>query len=125
MKEIYIYDTETDQFQALDEMTDVDFLEVAEIFSDEAEMRVWESLDTCEATIEGEAMPIEVRLTLMIDGEPTEIDPLSYEVGYSHGQTERPKGEWIDKSGGIDGAWNYCSVCDEQAIIFARTVVLI
>lgn len=37
----------------------------------------------------------------------------------------RPKGEWIDKSGGIDGAWNYCSVCDEQAIIFARTVVLI
>lgn len=25
-------------------------------------------------------------------------------------------GEWIDKSGGIEGAWNYCSVCGEQAI---------
>lgn len=63
MKEIYVYDTETDQMQALDEMTDVEFLEVAEMFSDEAEMMVWESLDTFEATIEGEAMPIEVRLT--------------------------------------------------------------
>ena len=29
----------------------------------------------------------------------------------------QPKhGKWIDKSGGIDGAWNYCSVCGEQAI---------
>ena len=26
------------------------------------------------------------------------------------------KGQWIDKSGGIEGAWNYCSVCGEQAI---------
>lgn len=25
-------------------------------------------------------------------------------------------GRWIDKSGGIEGAWNYCSVCGEQAI---------
>jgi len=31
-------------------------------------------------------------------------------------RSERPKGKWIDKSGGIDGAWNYCSVCGEQAI---------
>ena len=31
-------------------------------------------------------------------------------------QPERKKGKWIDKSGGIDGAWNYCSVCGEQAI---------
>ena len=31
-------------------------------------------------------------------------------------EPERKKGEWIDKSGGIDGAWNYCSVCGEQAI---------
>jgi hypothetical protein len=31
-------------------------------------------------------------------------------------QPERKKGEWIDKSGGIEGAWNYCSVCGEQAI---------
>lgn len=29
----------------------------------------------------------------------------------------QPKtGKWIDKSGGIEGAWNYCSVCGEQAI---------
>ena len=28
----------------------------------------------------------------------------------------RMKGKWIDKSGGIEGAWNYCSVCGEQAI---------
>lgn len=33
--------------------------------------------------------------TMMVDGEPTEIDSLSYEIGYSHGQSERPKGEWI------------------------------
>lgn len=25
-------------------------------------------------------------------------------------------GRWTDKSGGIEGAWNYCSVCGEQAI---------
>ena len=29
---------------------------------------------------------------------------------------DRPQGEWIDGSGGIEGAWNYCSVCGEQAI---------
>ena len=28
----------------------------------------------------------------------------------------RKKGKWIDKSDGIEGAWNYCSVCMEQAI---------
>lgn len=31
-------------------------------------------------------------------------------------QPERKKGKWVDKSGGIEGAWNYCSVCGEQAI---------
>lgn len=31
-------------------------------------------------------------------------------------QSQRMKGKWIDKSGGIEGAWNYCSVCGEQAI---------
>lgn len=36
--------------------------------------------------------------TMMVNGEPTEIDPLSYEVGYSHGQSERPQGEWIPVS---------------------------
>lgn len=25
--------------------------------------------------------------TMMVDGEPMEIDPVSYEVGYTHGQT--------------------------------------
>lgn len=29
---------------------------------------------------------------------------------------ERKTGKWIDKSGGIEGAWNYCSICGEQAI---------
>lgn len=29
---------------------------------------------------------------------------------------EPEKGRWIDKSNGIEGAWNYCSVCGEQAI---------
>lgn len=47
--------------------------------------------------------------TMMVDGEPTEIDPLSYEVGYSHGQPERPKGEWI-----LDGGTPICSVCHEE-----------
>lgn len=31
-------------------------------------------------------------------------------------ESERKKGKWIDKSGGIECAWNYCSVCGEQAI---------
>ena len=31
-------------------------------------------------------------------------------------KADRPQGEWIDGSGGIEGAWNYCSVCGEQAI---------
>lgn len=29
---------------------------------------------------------------------------------------ERKSGKWIDNSDGIEGAWNYCSVCGEQAI---------
>lgn len=48
--------------------------------------------------------------TMMIDGEPTEIDPLSYEVGYSHGQSERPKREWGDRDG-----WSHCSNCEKYA----------
>ena len=31
-------------------------------------------------------------------------------------QPMRKRGKWIDKSGGIEDAWNYCSVCGEQAI---------
>ena len=45
--------------------------------------------------------------TMMVDGEPTEIDPLSYEVGYSHGQSDRPTGEWVDYGDCED----ICSVC--------------
>lgn len=29
-------------------------------------------------------------------------------------QSERKKGRWIDK--GMEGSWNYCSVCGERAI---------
>lgn len=29
---------------------------------------------------------------------------------------EPKRGKWIDRSDGIEGAWNYCSVCGEQAI---------
>lgn len=54
--------------------------------------------------------------TIMVDGEPTEIDPLSYEVGYSHGQSERPKGEWIVSGMEDDGRymgsrWYACDQC--------------
>lgn len=46
--------------------------------------------------------------TMIVDGMETEIDPLSYEVGYTHGQfSERLKGEWIDTSEGT-----FCSECD-------------
>ena len=31
-------------------------------------------------------------------------------------ESEQKRGKWIDRSGGIEGAWNYCSVCGEQAI---------
>lgn len=36
--------------------------------------------------------------TMIVDGIETEIDPLSYEVGYTHGQrASRPRGEWVDE----------------------------
>ena len=54
--------------------------------------------------------------TMMVDGEPTEIDPLSYEVGYSHGQSERPKGEWIPDT---NGYWN-CSECGLNVLVYAK-----
>lgn len=31
-------------------------------------------------------------------------------------EPEQKKGKWIDKSGGIENAWNHCSVCGERAI---------
>lgn len=37
-------------------------------------------------------------------------------VSYHPQNQSKKKGKWIDKSGGIDDAWNYCSVCGEQAI---------
>ena len=40
-----------------------------------------------------------------------------FENAIDEAPTIEPKrGEWIDRSGGIEGAWNYCSVCGEQAI---------
>lgn len=42
--------------------------------------------------------------TMIVDGEKTLIDPVSYEVGYTHGQTTNKKGRWI-----ID---RYCSECE-------------
>lgn len=55
------------------------------------------SLDTMLELID-DVPPVKPKTTetMMVDGEPVEIDPLSYEVGYSHGQSERPKGEWVD-----------------------------
>lgn len=57
--------------------------------------------------------------TMMVDGEPVEIDPLSYEIGYTHGQQERPKGKWLDMSDGgrIKYVWyeKYkCNKCGER-----------
>ena len=40
----------------------------------------------------------------IVDNEPT-VDA----VPVRHGK-------WVDDSNGIEGAWNYCSVCGEQAI---------
>lgn len=40
-------------------------------------------------------------------------------IDIEHAPTVDPQpktGKWIDKSCGIEGAWNYCSVCGEQAI---------
>jgi hypothetical protein len=42
-----------------------------------------------------------------------------FRIGVKKAKSARPelkKGKWIDKSGGIECAWNYCSVCGEQAI---------
>ena len=41
-----------------------------------------------------------------------------WRAAYERGkrEAERMRGKWIDRSGGIEGAWNYCSVCGEQAI---------
>ena len=55
-------------------------------------------------------------------GEAKHSDLWHYEQALSEikemleSQLERKKGKWIDKSDGIDGAWNYCSVCGEQVI---------
>lgn len=46
--------------------------------------------------------------TMIVDGEETEIDPVSYEIGYTRGQTapiERT-GEWRENERGV-----FCSAC--------------
>lgn len=41
----------------------------------------------------------------------------SFITGFKKGvELSHKRGKWVDKSGGIEGAWNYCSVCGEQAI---------
>lgn len=50
------------------------------------------------------AMTAFIECKLTIDKQPT-IEAV-----------QERKGRWIDKSGGIENAWNYCSVCGEQAI---------
>lgn len=74
--------------------------------------------------------------TMIVDGEETEIDPVSYEIGYTHGQTapiERT-GEWVRKQVTVDdiqftgeecsncnfwknmGTWNYCPNCGAKMV---------
>lgn len=55
--------------------------------------------------------------TMIVDGVEMEIDPVSYEIGYSHGQTApiEMTGEWI----GLDE----CSVCGKQAYDFIEGFV--
>lgn len=43
-------------------------------------------------------------------------DEIAEELVLKAPTIEPKKGKWIDKSNGIEGAWNYCSVCGEQAI---------
>ena len=45
-----------------------------------------------------------------------DIDRLAIETVPSADVQPVRHGKWIDKSGGIEGAWNYCSECGEQAI---------
>ena len=47
---------------------------------------------------------------IMAEGEIYDID---YDLKSAQ---PRKKGKWIDRSYDIDGVWNYCSVCMEQAI---------
>lgn len=51
-----------------------------------------------------------------IDRESLHIDVIVDALENLPSAEPRKKGKWIDKSGDIEGAWNYCSVCMEQAI---------
>lgn len=82
-----------------------------------------EVVEKVRDALKGECPPVEPERpkgteTMIVDGMEMEIDPVSYEVGYTHGQfSERPKGEWIGEGDGYaDGGivydtW-YCSECD-------------
>lgn len=74
-------------------------------------------LPSCHTCRECEPKRPKTTETMMVDGEPTEIDPLSYEVGYTHGQfSDRPKGEWIlecDAEGYGDNLYR-CSECGQE-----------
>ena len=52
-----------------------------------------------------------------VDTDLSTFSDKLWKIAYERGKAEgRKKGKWIDKSDDIDGAWNYCSVCMEQAI---------
>lgn len=53
MKEIYIYNSEKDEWNELHELTDVEFLSVAEEVKQEADRRVYNTLEPFEGEITG------------------------------------------------------------------------
>ena len=58
----------------------------------------WDSIDGITATTVLKQTMTDISNATTIDAEPVR------------------HGKWIDKSGGIEGAWNHCSVCGERAI---------
>jgi predicted nucleic acid-binding Zn ribbon protein len=128
MEVIYLYSEELDTLQELTEVSNSKLIEIASEVSKELTKRVNEAWDRlpnfkedsttkCEEVDELFAQNNSVEPkqpktteTMMVDGEPTEIDPLSYEVGYSHGQSEPPKGEW-ERISFPDGEVMECTNC--------------
>lgn len=65
MCELYYYDERTDEFKVLGELTDAEFIEVAEEVSAEGELRVFEGLDHFEGTIDLTTAEIDLRFRLL------------------------------------------------------------
>lgn len=51
MNELFYYNADTDELKSIGELTDVEFIEAAEVFGKEADMRVYESLPAVEGEI--------------------------------------------------------------------------